>query len=60
MFTQKDIEQLREKGITQDQLSRQLRFFSTGFPFLQIVAPASHFRGIMKVDEQQEQAYLKR
>lgn len=60
MFTQKDLEQLREKGITQDQLSRQLQFFSTGFPFLQIVAPASRFKGIMKVDEQQEQVCLKR
>ena len=59
MFTQQDLEQLREKGISQDQLSRQLGFFSSGFPFLQIVAPASHYKGIIKVETQQEKSYLK-
>lgn len=59
MFTPQDLEQLNEKGISQDQLSRQLRFFNTGFPFLQIVAPASHYKGVIKVDEQQEKSYLK-
>ncbi|MDD2327417.1 MAG: DUF4301 family protein [bacterium] len=60
MFTQQDLEQLREKGISQEQVSRQLRFFSTGFPFLQIVAPASYFRGIMRVGQHEQEAYLKR
>ncbi|NCD15164.1 MAG: DUF4301 family protein, partial [Bacteroidia bacterium] len=50
MLTQQDLSQLREKGITQEQVNRQLAYFSTGFPFLQIVAPASYFKGIMRVD----------
>jgi len=59
MFTQQDLEQLREKGISPDQLNRQLNFFKSGFPFLQIVAPASYFKGIMKVEKQQEKDFLK-
>lgn len=59
MLTQQDLSQLREKGITQEQVNRQLAYFSTGFPFLQIVAPASYFKGIMRVDEQEQKAYLK-
>ncbi|HPD87289.1 MAG TPA: DUF4301 family protein, partial [Proteiniphilum sp.] len=59
MFTQQDQEQLKEKGISLDQLNRQLKFFSSGFPFLQIVAPASYYKGIMKVEKQQEKDFLK-
>ena len=33
MFTQQDLEQIKKKGISEEQLSRQLNTFSTGFLF---------------------------
>lgn len=59
MFTLQDLEQLREKDISEDQLSKQLGAFNNGFPFLQIVAPASHYKGIMKVSGEEQEKYLK-
>jgi hypothetical protein len=59
MFTQHDLELLKEKGISQDQLNRQLTYFSRGFPFLQILAPASVQRGIIRVQQSEKEEYLK-
>ena len=47
MYTQQDLELLREKGITQDQIDTQLNYFATGFPYLSIVSAASVGKGIM-------------
>lgn len=57
-YTQQDLELLREKGISQDQIDTQLNYFSTGFPYLSIVAAASVGKGIMKVGEEEEKKYL--
>lgn len=58
MYTQQDLELLREKGIAQDQIDTQLNYFATGFPYLSIVAAASVGKGIMKVGEEEEKVYL--
>ncbi|MDR2816808.1 MAG: DUF4301 family protein [Proteiniphilum sp.] len=58
MYTQQDLELLREKGISQDQIDMQLNYFGTGFPYLSIVAAASVGNGIMKVGEEEEKVYL--
>ena len=57
MYTQQDLELLSEKGITQDQIDRQLNYFAAGFPYLSIVSPASVGRGIMRVEEEEEKIY---
>lgn len=59
MYTEQDIELLREKGISQDQIDTQLNYFSTGFPYLSIVAAASVGKGILKVEKEEEKMYLK-
>ena len=58
MYTQQDLELLYEKGIGQDQIDTQLNYFIEGFPYLSIVSPASVGKGIMKVGEKEEKAYL--
>lgn len=46
MFTGKDLNQFHEKGITAETVHQQLDFFNSGFPFPQIVSPATTERGI--------------
>ena len=58
MYRQQDLELLREKGITQDQIDTQLNYFATGFPYLSIVSAASVGKGILKVEEEEEKVYL--
>ncbi len=58
MYTQQDLDLLREKEITQDHIDTQLHYFNTGFPFLPIVTAASVGNGIVKVSEEEEKLYL--
>lgn len=46
MFTGKDLNQFHEKGITAETVQQQLDFFNNGFPFPQIVSPATAEKGI--------------
>lgn len=58
MLTQQDINLLQEKGISLAQFKEQLNYFKTGFPFLSIVAAASLGDGILRVEKEEEEAYL--
>lgn len=49
---------LQQKGISEETLKKQLCSFSHGFPFLDIVAPASVDKGIKVIDPEDEQKYL--
>lgn len=40
MFTPEDLELLKEKGISEQQIKEQLHCFETGFPYLKLEAPA--------------------
>ena len=59
MFTQEDLKQLAERGISQEKAEEQLRCFRTGFPNLNIVAASALGKGIMKPAPAEEEAYLK-
>ncbi|MBF6628203.1 MAG: DUF4301 family protein [Proteiniphilum sp.] len=59
MYRQQDFDLLREKGISTDQIDRQLNQFKSGFPFLPIVAAASVEKGIMRVKSEDVDIYLK-
>ncbi len=56
-FTQKDKEQLLEKGISEDQVRHQLAIFKQGIPFVDIREPATIGNGIY-VYNKEEQASL--
>ena len=58
MYSEQDIDLLREKGITESQIDAQLHHFQTGFPYLPIEAAASVEKGIMRVTEEMEEFYL--
>ena len=58
MYTPQDLSLLQEKGISQDQINKQLNYFNAGFPYLSIVAAASVGKGILKVEEKEAKIYL--
>ena len=57
MLSEKDLKQIAQKGITQEQIENQLNEFKTGFPFLKLEAAASISRGIIAPDAQARQQY---
>lgn len=58
MITLEDKEQLAAKGITEAQIESQLASFAKGFPYLQLYAAASVEKGIVRLDNDQQQAFL--
>ena len=52
MFTKKDLQQISEKGISTETINKQLKHFKTGFPFAEIVAPATIDKGIHKLSDE--------
>lgn len=58
MFTPEDLELLKEKGITEQQISEQLHCFETGFPYLKLEAPAGLGNGILSLDDTAVDHYL--
>jgi len=58
MFTEKDLEQLKEKRISVDMAKAQIRNFEKGFPFIKLAAPATPGNGIMQIDKDQMNEYI--
>lgn len=58
MFTEKDLNQFHEKGISAETVQQQLDFFQSGFPFPQIVSPATTERGIYALDNNQTDKFI--
>lgn len=57
MFTQKDLQQIQKKGISIDEINRQIKHFKSGFPPANITMPATPGKGIMCLDEGDEKQY---
>ena len=58
MFTQNDLSQLSERGISEAKVMQQLQCFKDGFPALNIVAASALGKGIMKPSKAEEETYL--
>lgn len=58
MLNAKDLEQLSEKGISQEKIEEQLSCFVKGFPFLEIEASASVEKGIKVIPAESQPAYM--
>ncbi|GAB6012742.1 DUF4301 family protein [Viscerimonas tarda] len=56
MMTEQDLNLLRQRGISEQEIQEQLDYFRTGFPFLELVAAASTSKGILQIDD--EKKYL--
>ena len=51
MFTNRDLKQISEHGISVENVNEQLKRFITGFPALQVMAPAAINEGIVYLSE---------
>jgi len=51
MFTKKDIEQFKRKGLSAGQVEKQIAHFKKGFPFVNLVSPATSGNGILQLDD---------
>lgn len=60
MFTQADLDRLEQHGITLRQANEQMQRFKTGFPVLDIVAPAAvgKNKGIRHITREQQEGYI--
>ncbi len=54
MFTEKDLAAFRERGITREEVERQLELFRKGFPFADIRRPATPGDGILVFGEEEK------
>lgn len=59
MLSQQDLQQIKEKGISEEKLNGQLESFKTGFPFLKLEAAASIGHGIVAPSAEERDAYIK-
>jgi len=57
MFNQKDLQQIRKKGVRIDDINRQIKYFNSGFPPANIFMPATPGRGIMCLTDGDEKHY---
>lgn len=60
MLRPEDLEQLNQKGITEEQVEAQLARFRTGFPYLTINDAARPGQGIVVLDDDQRKAAVAR
>ncbi len=58
MFTEKDLQQLKEKGISVEMAKEQVRNFENGFPYIKLAAPATIDDGILKIENDRMQEYI--
>ncbi len=53
MFTPNDLQQLASKGISKETVERQIQYFKEGFPWAELVRPATVGDGILRFDDKQ-------
>ncbi len=60
MFTEKDLQQIADHGLTQAAVERQIENFRRGFPFLKVVRAASPADGVVQLSEAEADAAVAR
>jgi hypothetical protein len=58
MFSQADLLQIQQKGITIDQVNQQIEYFRKGFGSLNVKRPAIRKDGIIILDEKQKELLI--
>ena len=59
MFTNKDIEQIENRGSSLPEIEKQIAHFRKGFPYLKILRPATIGDGIIRMDDEKISAAVK-
>jgi hypothetical protein len=57
MFTQKDLQQISDKGARIDDINRQIKYFQKGFPYSDITIPATPGKGILCLTDGNERHF---
>ncbi len=57
MITKQDLTQLKQKGISEEQVLNQLKQHKTGFPYADIQRPATPGDGIIVINQEDESKY---
>jgi len=57
-LTKKDIQQLKDHGLTIEKVFRQIESFSNGIPFVEIVTAASIGNGIEAIAQENQQKLI--
>ena len=60
LFTQADLEQMKELGITEDKAGRQLAILAKGQRWAALVRPCTPGDGIVKVDPEDQERFISR
>ncbi len=60
MFNNDDLKLFKEKGLFQEVIEEQLENFRKGFPWLQIVRPATIGDGIMDISENEAEEWIEK
>ena len=58
MFSEKDLEQFKSKGISEEKILQQIEHFKTGFPFMHLASAATTKYGLIALSEKDEKEYL--
>ncbi len=58
MFSKKDLNQIRSKGITIREIEKQINNFIKGFPFADLVGPATEGNGIIQFTEDEIENFI--
>ncbi len=58
MLKDRDLEQIKQKGITEQEIKRQIDIFKRGFPHIDLAAPATPGDGILVLDENRIDSYV--
>jgi len=57
-LTEQDLQQIRKKGLTPEDLEQQIRNFEEGFPFAPLVRPARPGDGMRQFDQDELERYM--
>ncbi|AFL80888.1 hypothetical protein Aeqsu_1395 [Aequorivita sublithincola DSM 14238] len=58
MFTEKNIQQIKNHGLSEAEVTRQINIFKEGIPFANVMAAASANNGIEVFSEKQQQHFV--
>ena len=58
MLSEKDLKQIAERGISEEQVVGQLNQIKEGFPFLKLEAAASVGQGVLALDGEEREHYI--
>jgi len=53
MFTEKNLQQIKSKGISPETVEKQIERFKLGFPFVRLAAPAVPGNGLLSFDKEE-------